>query len=438
MSLLDLSLVTTTLLRLLRARVDPLWAELFPPVPPPPTITYTGLSSDKLTDDQALGMFLYSVSEDSHFKNQPPIYQDKPPVRFTPMGLQLQYQLISHANDLGDAASAILRSQRLFGLALKTLHDFPSIDKTTQIAGAPVFPTSLQGTDNVIRINLKNIAPNEVTNFWTAGNQFVRLAAYYEVSATLLEPDRPQLKGQRVLRYGVQIFVNGAPRLDTSSSNVTFHIPGEASDRTAEVRPAEAAAGENLSFEGTDLTGDSTTLLIRKTGWDEAQEVGADWGVVAGPAAILAQVKSAAGSKDVVPGVYSASARVTRFRSMPDGSTRAFAQESNQVPFTVSPTISNPGYNAVAVAVGPQNIVTVDGGIFQHADVTSESIRVFVGPSPVVLEPTAILTPGHFEVVNPTRIRFRFPLAGVTSGATLPLRVIVNGAENAPRWVLVP
>src|SRR5262245_15619940 len=186
MSLLDLSLVTTTLLRLLRARVDPLWAELFPPVPPPPTITYTGVSSDKLTDDQALGMFLYSVTEDPHFKNQPPIYQDKPPGPFTPMGLQLQYQLVSHANDLGDAASAILRSQRLFGLALKTLHDFPSIDKSTQIGGTPVFPSALQGTDNILRINLRNIAPNEVKNFWTAGNQFVHLAAYYVVLTILL------------------------------------------------------------------------------------------------------------------------------------------------------------------------------------------------------------------------------------------------------------
>jgi Pvc16 N-terminal domain len=438
MSLLDLSLVTTTLLRLLKARVDPLWAELFPPAPPPPTITYSGVSSDKLTADQALGMFLYSVNEDNHFKNQPPIYQDRPPVRFTPMGLQLQYQLVSHANDLGDVDGAILRSQRLFGLALKTLHDFPSLDRNTQIGGTLIFPPALQGTDNVIRINLRNMPPNEVTNFWTAGNQFVRLAAYYEISATLLEPDRPQLHGQRVLRYGVQVFVNGAPRLDASRSTVTFRIPGEATDRTAEAQPAEAASGENLSFDGTDLNGDSTTLLIRKTGWDEPQEVGTDWGVVAGPTSILAQVQDAAGSKDVVPGVYSTSARVTRYRIMPDGTTRAFAQESNQVPFTVSPTITNPTNNAVAVAVGPQQIVTVDGGVFQHADVTPDSVRVFVGPEPVLLEPTAALMPGHFEIVNPTQLRFRFPLAGVTSGATLPLRVIVNGAENSPRWVLVP
>jgi hypothetical protein len=435
MSVLDLSLVTTTLLRLLKARVDPLWAEFFPPVPPPPTITYTGVSSDKLKDN-SLAMFLYSANEDAHFRNLPPVYQDKPAVRFSPMGLLLQYQLVSFVDDSGDPDAAILRSQRLFGLALKTLHDFPSIDKTTQFAGSTIFPVPLQGTDNVFRITLKNIQPNEVTNFWTAGNQFVRLAAYYEVSAALLEPDRPELKGQRVLRYGVQIFVNGAPRLDTSRSTVTFRIPGESTDRTADVQPAEAASGENLFFDGTDLNGDSTSLMIRKVGWDDAQEVSTDWGVVSGPVSISASVQAAAGTKDIVPGVYSASARVTRFRTMPDGSKRAFPQESNQVPFTVAPSITNPAHNVVAVAVG--DIVTITGGVFQHADVAPEGVRVFVGAEPVPLEPVGPLSPGHFEIASATQLRIRFPLAGVTSGPTLPLRVIVNGAENAPRWVLVP
>jgi len=438
MPLLDLSLVTATILRLLRARVDPLWATLFPPVPPPPTITYSGLSIDRLTGDQSLGFFLYSVTEDPHFKNQPPFYQDRPPIRFTPMGLILQYQLIAQAADLGDPESAVLRLQRLFGLAVKTLHDFPSLDRNTQISGALVFPTALQGTDNVFRITLRNIAANEVTNFWTAGNQAVRLAAYYEINTALLEPDAPLLRVERVLRYGVQIFVNGAPRLEASRNTVTFRLPGEATDRTAEVQPGEVATGENISFDGTDLAGDNTTLVIGKPAWDQSQEVGIDWGVVAGTSTILARIGSRAGTEDIVPGLYSAAARVSRTRIMPDGRTRVFPHESNQVPFTVAPTITNPAYNAVAVAVGPQNIVTVDGGIFQHADVLPENVRVFVGREPVPLETTIALTPGHFEIVNPNRIRFRFPLAGVNSGETLPLRIIVNGAENSPRWVLVP
>lgn len=435
MPLPDLSLVTTTLLNLLRARVDPLWTAFFAPAPAP-AITYTAVSpSVLLTADQALGMFLYYAAEDPHFKNLPPAYRDQPPVRFTPMGVQLQYQLFVHTGGLGDPSDIALRAQRLFGYALKTLHDFPSLDRNTTFGGL-IFPPALQGTDNVIRVTKRNLAPNEATNFWTPGTQATRLAAYYEVSATLLEPDRPQLLSGRVLRYGIQIFVNGAPHLDSSRATVRFRVPGETSDRTAEVRPGEAAIGENISFEGTDLNGDATTLLIKRPDWPGPQEVGLDWGVVNGADFIVAQVHPQAGTEDIVPGFYTAAARVTRLRQMPDGSTRAFPQASNEVAFTVTPQVTNPAYNVVATAVG--NIVTITGGVFQHAVVLPENVRVIVGGEPVPIEPTLGLTAGHFEITSATQLRIQFPIAGLASGATLPLRVIVNGAENSPRWVQVP
>jgi hypothetical protein len=439
----DLSLVTTTLLRLLKARIDPLWVAFFPPSPPnplPPAVNYTGAGSSNLSGDNALSCFLYHVTEDPHFKNQPPIFRDRPPVRFTPMGLQLHYQLMAQTVDIGagDPNPAILRAQRLFGLALKTLHDYASLDKTTQIDGSLIFPPAIQGSDNVFRITLKNLTANEVSSFWTPGEQSIRLAAYYEVSTAFLESDTPQLRVQRVLRYGVQIFVNGAPRLDHSRSVVTFRLPGETSDRTAEVQPGEASTGADFFLDGTDLTGDTTTLLIRKTSWSEPQEVGTDWGVTAGPTSVVARVGTSAGSQTIVPGFYTAAARVTRNRVMPDGSLRSFPQESNQVPFTVAPLITNPAFNVVATAVGPQQIVTIDGGVFQHPEVAAVNVRLFVGSEAVPLEPTVSLTPGHFEIVSPTQLRFRFPLAGVVAGEVLPLRVLVNGAESAPRWVRVP
>ena len=437
MPLLDLSLVTTTLLRLLKAQVDIGMTTLSAPNPAP-TVNYTGLSSEKLTGDNTLGLFLYHAAEDACFKNQPPVYQDHPPVRFTPMGVQLHYQLTAHAAEAVDPESAVIRAQRLFGLALKAFHDNPCLTRETQFGGLLVFPMALQGTDNVFRITLKNIAANEATNFWTAGSQPVRLAAYYEVSVVLLEPDRPQLRAGRVLRYGVQVFVNGAPRLDASRSTVTFRLPGEPTDRTAELQPGEVAVGEDISFNGTDLSGDSTTLLIMKTGWNESVEVGSDWGIVSGVDAVFARVQSRAGSQVIVPGMYSAMARVMRNRLMPDRSARAFPQSSNEVPFSVAPTITNPAYNAIAVAVGPQDIVTVDGGVFQHAAVPPENVRVIIGSEPVPLKTGGPLTPGHFEIVSATRLRFRFPIAGLNSGEVLPLRILVNGSENGPRWVRVP
>jgi Pvc16 N-terminal domain len=433
MPLLDLSLVTTTLLRLLKARVDPAWASFSPPS----VVSYSGLPSDRLTGDQTLAVSMYHTVEDAYFKNQPPVYQDLPPVRFTPMGIQLHYQLCAHAAEGADAEGAVLRAQRLFGLALKTFHDYPSLNRDTQIGGVAVFPTELNDTDNVFRITLKNIAPNEAISFWT-GTQAVRLAAYYEVDVVLLEPDHPQLRASRVLRYGVDVFVNGAPRLDASRSRVTFRLPNETADRIADLQPGESAVGENISFDGANLSGDAMTLLIGKANWGEAEEVGSDWGVAGGTDTVVARVQSRAGAQDVVPGVYSAAARVTRNRRMPDGTLRAFPQASNGVPFTVAPTIANPAYNAIAAAGGPQQIVTVDGGVFQHPAVLPENVNVIVGSEPVPLETSGALTAGHFEIVNPGRIRLRFPISGLNSGDVLPLRVIVNGAENAPRWVQVP
>jgi hypothetical protein len=434
MPLLDLSLVTTTLLRLLRERVNIGWTALHAPNPAPP-VNYSGATSDKLTGDQALGMFLYHVVEEPHFKNQPPLYQDHPPVRFTPMGLQLHYQLTAHAADQINPENAVIRAQRLFGLALKTWHDYPHVDRDTNVNGL-VFPTELQGTDTVFRITLKNVPPNEAANFWTAGTQPVRLAAYYEVSVVLLQPERPEMRAGRVLRYGVQIFVHGAPRLDASQSTVTFRLPNDTADRTVELQPGEAAVGEKISFHGEDLNGDATTLLIKRIGWPEPADAGGQWGIVSGPNAIFAQVSAQVAGHDIVPGVYSAMARVTRNRLMPDGSNRAFPQTSNEVPFTVAPAITNPAYNAVATAVG--NIVTIDGGIFSHADVPPENVQVIAGPASVPRQTVGPLTAGHFAIISATQIQFRFPVAGLNSGQVLPLRVIVNGAENAPRWVRVP
>ena len=113
MALLDLSLVTTTLLRLLRARVDPLWATFFPPVPPPPVINYTGVSSAVITGDRAIGMFLYYASEDPQFQNLPPVFRDHPPVRFTPMGVVLSINWWPTPPTFGDPDAAALRAQRL-------------------------------------------------------------------------------------------------------------------------------------------------------------------------------------------------------------------------------------------------------------------------------------------------------------------------------------
>jgi hypothetical protein len=440
MPLSDLSLVTKTLLNLIDKHIGSLpttktakvslWTVL--PLPP-----------DKLTGNNAIGVYLYHVVEDAHRKNLPPPGPDFPPVALTPMGLHLYYQVSAHSDVTTDIGTGTENEQTLMGFAIKALHDHPVVDATTQIAGSLVFPEDLKDTDNRFVIDLLPIQAEQALHYWTPGQKPLRLATYYKVSVTLLEPEAAQRGSGRVLLYGVYTFVRGSPRLDGSKSEVTFKLPGESAARTADVQPAEAAVGGAMTFFGSSLAGDSTTLLIKKARFSEPIEVGSDWGVLATDSEISIVVQPNLGTSATLPGVYSAIAKVTETRLMPDKTLRSFPKTSNEVPFIVTPT--------AALQLIPPDTVIVDGGIFKDLTLPQSipplpgnvqpagSVQVFIGPNtltPKDLTDPNPLAAGEFEVVDATHLRLRLP-AGTNSGDTL-FRVLVNGAESAPSWVTVP
>jgi len=424
--LLDIALVTETLISLLKkqiatspekAKVSPLDVQALPP--------------DKLTGDHTIGFYLYYISEDAQYKNLEPPGLDIPPVRFTPMGLNLFYLMTGHSDLQGSTGPE--NEQTMVGLAIKALHDYPVIDDSTQIAGVPVFPASLQGTDNRFRIVLQPVQHNEAMTYWTAGSLPMRLAVYYQASVVLLEPERPVSRAGRVLTYGVFSFVRGAPYLQGSRSSITFTIPGETTARTLDVRPAEAAIAGKIVFFGSDLSGDETTLLINGPQLKDAVEVGSDWGVVASENEIFATVGPTLGLITVIPGMYSAIAKVIERRIMPDNSVRLFPKTSNATPFVVTPRIT---------AILPPDLsqrVLVQGGVFQDATgIGADAVEVFVGANSLPIKAGATLNPGEFEILDAANLRFRYPVPGVASGSTVPLRLIINGAESAPNWVTAP
>lgn len=452
MPILDLSLVTQALATLIRTRVTTGLTKLGQSTT---GLKVSLLPSDKLTGDRTIGLYLYHIMESAYAKNQPPVSADVPPVQFTPMGVDLFYQLTAHADPVDDTAAgetAAGRAQLLFGLAVKALHDFASIDKDTVVDGTPVFPSGWQDANDRIRISLEPVPEKDSTHYWTAGSQPLRLAAYYQVSAALLEPEKAGTYSGRVLRYGVHTFVSGTPRLDASRSQVSFRVPGESANRQVEVQPAEASVGETIVFYGADLTGDQTSLQIQGTPLTALIEVDSEWSVSATPDRVFATVQRFAGSSLLLPGVFSGMVTVDRRLATPDGRVQHFVQSSNAVPFIITPGLSTPALATVATA-DSNGIVVVQGWIFKDPNLAPENVKVLVGPGELPLEPTASLTAGHFEVVDgtilvppvvlddaslPFVIRFRFPIAGLNTGDTVPLRVVINGAENAPRWVKVP
>ena len=424
MPLLDLSLVTQALTRLIEAGVTSSqeWpvGEALKVTPEPP---------HKLTGERTIGFYLYYVVEVAHLKNASAAGAGDIPLRQTPMGLELRYQLTPHSTLPG--VNGTIKEQLMMGLAMKTLRDFPALDDRTEISGTPIFPPALQNRDNRLRITLQPTPPNEALQYWTTGSQPARLAAYYHVMTALFDADRPASRSGRVLSYGVHTFVRGAPRLDASRNRIQFTLPGETAPRDLELRPAEVPVGSEVVFFGTGLGGDQTQLWIRSARFPAALQVDAlQWGVTATDEQVSARVQEFAGSETVLPGPYGAFVKVVTMRTASDGRARRFEHVSNETPFSVAPRI-----DAVSPFAG--GLATVTGFNFDPSLLRDDAIQVFLGEHALVRRDTGTPAAGEFRPLSAASLTFRLP-ASAPAGATLPLRILVNRAESAPRWVVVP
>lgn len=439
MTLLNVSLVTKALQKLIETAVtaSPAW-------PTNMLLTVSPLPPDQLagTGDSALGLYLYHLAEDAHFKNLAPPGSDQPGVRFVSMGLNLFYQLTAHSDQQG--ATGTLHEQLMLGLAAKALHDYPLVDDATAVVDKnhnPVHILSavgLSGAENRLRITLQPIPEEHAVRYWTAGSAPLRLSAYYQVAVVLLEPEESQTRTGRVLVYGVYSFPGGAPRLDGSRNTASFQLPGQSTTREIEMRPAQAppapplptpTPGEcRIIFLGSNLGGDRTALLLRNARWSSPLEVDASWNVAVGTDRLEATVQQTAGTEPVLPGIYAALANVITVRTMSNGRIRQLEQLSNETPFVIPPRI-----DAVASAAG---VFTVTGYIFQHAQLDPQAVEVYVGAQRLAAGTGGALNPGEFAVINATTLQLR-PPAGLSAGEWVPLRLIINRAESLPRWIEV-
>jgi hypothetical protein len=427
-ALLDVSLVTQTLVTLVdeSIKASSAW-------PSGPTADVSSLPPDQLTGENALGIYLYHLAEEAAYKNQTWPGRPAAPIRFSPMGLNLYY--VVSARSTLNASLGPYREQLLMGIAVKALHDWPVVDDGTFVNGVQVLQKDLRDADNPLKIEMRHVPPNEAVSYWTAGSSPLRLSAYYEVRVVLLEPEEPATAGGRVLLYGIQSFVSGQPHLDATRSRVTFRIPGETTDRVVDAQPALAAPaipptpGMEITFLGVNLSGGGVSMSVRARGWPNAVPLDPAWGVVAGSDRLFATAQTTASGRAVLPGPYTALARVSRTMTLPDGTTKTIEQFSNEVPFTIVPAVT-----AFSAIVG--GVFTVAGGTFQHADLDPDAVRAYIGETVLVTGTAGSLNPAEFAIVGPTSIQMRFPATAI-AGTFLPVRIVVNGAESLPKWIQV-
>lgn len=433
MALLDLGLVTRTLLTLLEERLP-----LYPDWPAATPISVQPAPPDAITaGSHALSFYLYHVREDAHTKAQDWQTDESRPLRFKPMGVSLFYLLCPKSN-APQPRDRALADQLMMGLALKTLHDYSMIDDgtTVETTSGPklLMPPAMRGRNNRLRVSLQPKPAEDAPSFWQGGALPTRLAAYYEVDATLLEPDESRRRSGRVMMVGVHSFVRGRAYIEGTRNTISLTIPGDSSPRDITLSPAEVAFGSPFEVFGTDLKGTKTQLLLSHRDFANPVPADAAWNVKTTGSVLTATARATAGAQAILPGIYGIFVLTVSRAKLPDGSSRDFETLSNQATLAIAPRIL-----ALTFAAGVGTI-TVDG--FEPHLIALNELMLFAGSDKLTRTATnpppagAFFTPAA-PPASTDKIRFRLP-AGTPTGTIVPIRLVVRGAESAPRWEVAP
>ena len=461
MPLADLSLVTSSLRTLMDLNIRRLMGGV-----PPGAISITTLPPEKVgAAVNTLNLHLYHIAEDRYYKNMPGPGNDARNIARAPMALALFYILTAHHEQNPDIDA--LTQQRLMGLALKTMHDYPIVvDRLMIDAGAgagaqPVLDPALQGNDNPLQIILRPLTPEDTLAFWsTDDQQTARLSAYYEVRVVMLAPEAPERFPGVVLSIGEYVRALGAAALAGSRSTVHFTVPaaigGGAQAVTVELArvqldPGSAPPHDAVTLLGSKLTsGIEQRLVLRNAAWsrliapvnrvelDPAMNPGWEINLAADRIEFRAQPNLAfldGGVPriiDVLPGIYSASVRTVIGDRVFAGERMTSGVESNQVPFAIGPRIAGHG---------PPDPVTrrIRIDIVAAFDLSLPSITVELvvqGDAYVHLAAftgNPAIDDGAF-VVDAAGLVLQ-PLFNPLAPGFHAVRLMANGAEAQPFWI---
>ncbi len=426
MPLADLSLVTSSLRTLMDLNMRRLMGGV-----PPGAISISTLPPEKVGAAQnTLNLHLYHIAEDRYYKNMPGPGNDARNIARAPMALALFYILTAHHEQNPDIDA--LTQQRLMGLALKTMHDYPIVGDRLMIdAGAGAGPQAvlhpaLQGDDNPLQIILRPLTPEDTLAFWsTDDQQTARLSAYYEVRVVMLTPEAPERFPGIVLSIGEYVRALGAATLTGSRSTVHFTIPAAIGGGAQAVTVEPARVQLN---PGSAPPNDSVTLLGSKWALSLAADR-IDFRAQPNLAFIDGGVPRIV---DVLPGIYAASVRTVIGDRVFAGERMTSGVESNQIAFAIGPCIAGHGppdpvtrriridivaaFDLSLPALGVELVVQGDAYVRLAAFTGNPAIddgAFVVDPAGLVLQPLFNpLVPGFHAV-----------------------RLIVNGAEAQPFWI---
>ncbi len=441
----DLSQITTSLITLLTDSMTVILGT---------TPAVVAQSPDKIgtAATNTLSLYLYHLREDPYYKNALPDGGGQGPIARVPLPLCLFYVVTSHHYSNGDPDP--IEEQKLISAALKTLHDFPTIDDTTTTPGnnpKSVLTTDLLGDGNHFDVILRPVAPEESFSFWSGNDdRLVRLSAFYEVRVVFLDPEPPTKLPGYVLSLGNYIAPKNTLYIDRTENEVAFTVPGQ-DEQTVTANPARVPLTTNkngLSIHGSGFSGGQ--IVLRSSTFSDAPgnqiivdpALNLPWSVKVTSQTITALAQSEVidaelGSVALLPGLYSVGVRVSTTYKLPGGLSKEFTTTSNEAAITLTPYIDSDGGVGDVV---PPVMVTLNTSSMTNLNepALDKAIAVVVDGQPYT----------YFDQVGNPGLR-EFKITGdneITIGAHFgsndtglhPVRLLIRGADAPPYWIEVP
>lgn len=262
-----------------------------------------------------LNVFLYQVVPNSALRNDAMPWHDARGRRGSnpPLALNLHYLLTAYARS--DAVA-----EMILGTAMQLLHETPRLTAAMLRAlldPAALPPTLLALADTHIaeQAELIRITPtvqtvDEAFKFWTALQSPYRPSVAYEVSAVLIETDRPTVQPLPVLSRGLMNLATGRDRGVAVQADLLPPVPTLLGAAPLGTQQTVARLGDTIRVSGVRLNGGTPTALLTHRLRPVAMEI-AVLPNDAGTQFDLVLPNDAAAQTAFIPGVWQISLRVT-------------------------------------------------------------------------------------------------------------------------------
>ena len=146
-------------------------------------------------DDQntRLTLFLYSVMENPHLRNQEVQNLSSTQLRYPPLSLDLHYLLTTYSSNLiPDRTERTMEEHRILGRAMRIFYDHAILSGT-------ILQGSLAGTDEELRIIANPLSLDDLNKLWSVfPNRSYRPSTGYLVTPVRIESEHV-LSTQRVV-----------------------------------------------------------------------------------------------------------------------------------------------------------------------------------------------------------------------------------------------